>query len=131
MGFNVSTTTMFETGDMVRSNAKSILTNTSSAAKAAASTANSTIFDNEAFVTSQNSQLAIIKAATQISVNSTLNETLKYLKTHANRKITKTPILGELWNIVSTNNESTEENPYKGELIEFQIDKNVKNIFAA
>ena len=29
------------------------------------------------------------------------------------------------------NNEASEKNPYKGELYDFEIDKNAKNIFAA
>ena len=70
-------------------------------------------------------------ASTQISINNSLKETLKYLKNHANKKSVKAPVLGELWNIFSSNNEASEKNPYKGELYDFEIDKNAKNIFAA
>ena len=53
------------------------------------------------------------------------------MKNHANKKSVKAPVLGELWNIFSSNNEASEKNPYKGELYDFEIDKNAKNIFAA
>ena len=45
--------------------------------------------------------------------------------------IVYSPVFGELWNIVSTNNEASEKNPYQNELYEYQIDKNAVNIFAA
>ena len=63
--------------------------------------------------------------------NNSLKETLKYLKNQANKKSAKAPVLGELWNIFSSNNGASEKNPYKGELYDFEIDKNAKNIFAA
>ena len=131
MGFNVSTATMFEKNDSLRSNAKTILDNAGASKEAVSRVISSTIFDNEAYVSSYNPQLSIIKAATQISVNSTLNETLKYLRTHGNKKQAKTPVFGELWNIASVNNEESDKNQYKGELIDFTIDNNIKNIFAA
>ena len=55
-----------------------------------------------------------------------LKETLKYLKNKAANKDKKQPILGELWNRVN-------EKPidYKGELIDFEIDLSVDNIFIA
>ena len=73
----------------------------------------------------QNPQLAIIKASSQISINNSLKETLKYLKTHANKKEIKKHVLGEIWNTVKT------EVEYNGELIDFEIDLFAKNIFAA
>ena len=74
---------------------------------------------------SLNPQLAIIKASSQISVNNSLKETLKYLKTHANKKEIKKHVLGELWDTVKT------EAEYNGELLDFEIDLFAKNIFAA
>lgn len=128
MGLNVSTT-MFENREFLKSAAKNILSQSSTSENAVTRIIDRTVFDvSESYV---NPQLSVIKAATQISVNSTLNETLKYLKLHANQKTTKTPVLGELWNIFSANNEASEENPYKGDLYDFVIDKNIKNIFAA
>ena len=73
----------------------------------------------------------IIKASTQISLNKSLNETLKYLKSQSNQKKIKKVVFGELWNILETNNESFDENKYDSELYNIQIDLNAKNIFAA
>ena len=73
----------------------------------------------------RNPQLAIIKASSQISINDSLKETLKYLKSHANKRVAKTPVLGELWGRLEN------EQEYKGELIEFEIDSSIENIFAA
>ena len=72
-----------------------------------------------------------MKASTQISINNTLKETLKYLKSHAKKETKKTPVFGELWNIASANNQASEKNPYQNELYEYQIDKDTVNIFAA
>ena len=128
MGLNVSTTVL-ENREYLKNAAKNILSQNNASQDSVSKIVDRTVFDiKESYV---NPQLSVIKAATQISVNSTLNETLKYLKSHANNKSIKKPVLGELWNILSANNESSEENPYKGELYDFKIDDNVKNIFAA
>ena len=74
-----------------------------------------------------NPQLAILKAANQITANNSLKETLKYLKTQANKKVQKNPVFGELWNLVNEKNEEA----YNGELVDFQIDKYAQNIFEA
>jgi len=71
-----------------------------------------------------NSNLAIIKASYQMKINDSLKETLNYLKQHSNKKLEKKPIFGEIWDSLS------EEN-YDGELIDFVIDENLENIFAA
>ena len=76
------------------------------------------------------SQLSVLKASTQITLSNSLKETLKYLQAHANDR-KKEHSFGELWKILSTTNEEAEENPYNGELLDFVIDKNAKNIFAA
>ena len=65
------------------------------------------------------------------SIEDTLKETLKYLKSHAKKETKKTPVFGELWNIASANNQAAEKNPYQNELYEYQIDKDTVNIFAA
>ena len=76
------------------------------------------------------SSLSVLKASTQVTLNNSLKETLKYLKAHAkDRK--KEHKFGELWEILGVTNEEAEKNPYKGELLDFQIDTNSKNIFAA
>ena len=51
---------------------------------------------------------------------------MKYLKSQANKKQAKEPVLGELWNLFSK-----EEIEYNGELVDFEIDSKAKNIFAA
>ena len=83
---------------------------------------NETIFPNR----NPNPQLSIIQASSQIILNNSLKETLKYLKSHTNNKPKKQPVLGELWEIANK-----EDLEYKGELIDFVIDSSLKNIFAA
>jgi hypothetical protein len=56
-----------------------------------------------------------------------MKETLKYLKSQANKKVNKEPVLGELWNLF----ELKAETIYTGELIDFEIDTSARNIFAA
>lgn len=135
MGLNVSTSMAFqlENKENLRNTAKNILSNSGATSEATQKIIEKTIFEGDKQLRElyTNPQLSVIKASTQISINSTLKETLKYLKTHANQKVVKEPVLGELWNIFAANNQASEENPYKGELYDFQIDKNAKNIFAA
>lgn len=129
MGLNVSTTAAFENKEFLRNAVMDILTQQSASQDTTAKIIDKTIFDiKDSYV---NPQMSVIKASTQISLNASLSETLKYLRTHSKKKTEKKYVFGELWNIVSTNNEASEENPYKGELYDFEIDKNVKNIFAA
>ena len=56
--------------------------------------------------------------------------TIAKLGNYLRKKEAKKPVFGELWNIVKTTNENSEQNPYHGELYEFHIDME-KNIFAA
>jgi len=132
MGLNVSTSMGFENQEQLRNTAKNIL-NKSGISSEADKTIENNIFENQKSYTSNypSAQLAILKASAQISINGSLKETLKYLREHANKKTIKTPILGELWESFSVNNQESKENPYNGELIDFKIDKNIKNIFAA
>ena len=134
MGFDVSFTTAYqlENREILRNAAQNILNRTASS-EAAQKIIEKTLFDTNAQIREvyTNPQLSVIKASTQISINNSLKETLKYLKNHAANKTVKQPVLGELWNMFSANNEESDENPYKGELYDFEIDKNAKNIFAA
>ncbi len=125
MEFNVSTKMGFENQNYLKNQAKSILM------KSGSNQQNTQKIVDLSSSLYTNSQLNVLKASTQISVNNTLSETLKYLRTHANKKVKKVHVLGELWSIVSTQNEKSDDNPYTGELFDFQIDKNAKNIFAA
>jgi hypothetical protein len=72
----------------------------------------------------------VMLASTQITLNNTLKETLKYLK-NRERKVKREPVLGELWQVMTTDNEQSEKNPYHGDLIDFEIDAKARNIFAA
>ena len=72
-----------------------------------------------------NAQLSVLKAASQISINGTLKETLKYLKSRPAKKNPKEPVLGELWNLFSQENIEYED------IIDLEIDFSAKNIFAA
>lgn len=123
MGINITHTMntfqQFENRENLRNAAKNILNRQKASQETIQRIADKTVFD-------YNPQLAIIKASTQISVNNSLKETLKYLKSHAAKKPVKEPVLGELWNIVKEKNDNTEN-----ELYDFEIDNSAENIFAA
>lgn len=135
MGLNVSMNYSYqlENRENLRNAARNILNNSGASSEATQKIIEKTIFDGDKQLkeTYINPQLSVLKASTQISINGTLKETLKYLRTHAAKNTAKNPIFGELWNIFSTNNQASEHNPYRGELYDFHIDKNAKNIFAA
>ena len=118
----------FENRENLRHTAKDILNKQGASQESMQKILDNSLFDskNKYELTSLNPQLAIIKASSQITQNSSLKETLKYLKNKAANKDKKQPVLGELWNRVN-------EKPidYKGELIDFEIDLSVDNIFIA
>lgn len=119
MGLNVSTTMGFENKEFLKNAAKSILTNGGAFSEKTSKIVDGTIFD-------VNPQLSVIKASSQISLNKSLDETLKYLKSHATKKAAKKYILGEIWNTL----EASKDTKYNGELLELKIDMS-RNIFAA
>lgn len=131
MGLNITQTMNnmnFENRESLRNAAKDILNRQGASAETT-----SFILENTIFNTSNrggdfyiNPQLAILKASSQISMNSNLKETLKYIKSQAHKKQTKQPVFGELWNSL---NETELHN--ENELLEFEIDNNAKNIFIA
>ncbi len=135
MGLNVSASLAYnlENRDILRNNAKNILSRGGASTEATQKIIEKTLFNNDSQIREAyiNPQMNVLKASTQITLNESLKETLKYLREHANKKENKKPVLGELWNIFETNNSASEQNPYRGELYDFVIDKNVKNIFAA
>ncbi len=135
MGLNVSASLTYnlDNSEILRSTAKNILNKSGASTEATQKIIEKTLFNNDIALRESytNPQLSVLKASTQITLNESLKETLKYLKEHANKKVAKKPVLGELWSIFTTNNEASEKNPYHGELYEFEIDKNAKNIFAA
>lgn len=86
--------------------------------------AQKTIFDSTEGRIYSNAQLSILKAASQISLNGNLKETLKYLKKPV-KKETKTPVLGELWNLFTQKQEEFIE------VYDWEVDFSAENIFAA
>ena len=129
MGINITQTFgnfQFENKENLRNTAKDILNKQGASQETMQRILDKTIFDSDGRIYS-NSQLSIIKASTQMSLNGSLKETLKYLKNHASAKKTlKTPVLGEIWNLFNQ-----EKDDYEGELIDFEIDNSAENIFAA
>ena len=112
----------FENRNNLRNTAKDILNRQGATENGMKNILNETIFSNR----NPNPQFSIIQASSQITLNNSLKETLKYLKSHTNNKPKKQPVLGELWEIANK-----EDLEYKGELIDFVIDSSLKNIFAA
>ena len=125
MGINVSTTMGFENKNLLRHTAKEILQKNGVSSENADKIAQKAVFASSDFASS--TELNALKASTQVTLNKSLKETLKYLQAHANDK-RKKYVLGELWN--QFEKEKTEEH-YTGELIDFEVDSNLKNIFAA
>lgn len=127
MGMSVSTTMGFENREFINNSGKNNAQSNGTVAEKAV----------DVIVPSYNTtnykplttQQYILLASTQITVNNSLKETLKYLRNHENNK-KKEYILGDLWKIMNTENEASEKNPYNGELLDFDIESK-KNIFAA
>lgn len=132
MGLNITHTMnnlQFENKESLKNSARDILSRQGVAKNSMQNILNQTLFGAEKVATDVfvNPQLAILKASNQISANNSLKETLKYLKSQANKKQTKTPVLGELWGLLNENPEAI----YNGELVDFQIDESAQNIFEA
>lgn len=83
MGFNVSASMGYqlENSEFLRSAAKNIL-NRSASPEATQRIIEKTLFNSDVQLRElyTNPQLSVIKASTQISINNSLKETLKYLK---------------------------------------------------
>lgn len=135
MELNVATNFSYslENKEYLKNAAKNILNKNGATTEITQNIIEKTLFEGDRLLKEQytNPQLSVLKASTQISINNSLKETLRYLKTHAKKEVKKEPIFGELWNIVSLNNQASEKNPYKNELFEYEINENAKNIFAA
>lgn len=124
MGINITHTMssfQFENRENLRNTAKNILNKQGTSAETVHKIIEQTIFPV------QNAQSTILNTSAQITLNNSLKETLKYIKSQANNKTKKEPVLGELWNIINkeANSNSTEELP------DFVIDESAENIFAA
>lgn len=70
----------------------------------------------------------LFKSLADVALNNSLNETLAYLKAQTYDKHKKY-VLGELWEQFNQN--KTEDEIFQGELIDFEVDNNLENIFAA
>ena len=127
MGISVSTSMGFENYENLKDTAKNILQKSGATAEQAQNTTN-TIFSEYAELSQ--SAVSALRASTQITLNKSLAETLKYLKTHPNVK-KKEHVLGELWQLVNSGNDDYENNPFYTDLQDFKIDDNAINIFAA
>lgn len=128
MGLNITQTLgsfQFENKEHLKQHAKSLLNRQGASEEVVNKIIYQTLSSNEAIAI--NSQLAILKASTQISLNNNLKDTLKYLKTNAYKKEPKKTVFGELWNI-SSHDESED---YNGELADYIVDTSSNNIFAA
>ena len=127
MGLNITHTmnnSQFENRENLRNTARNILNKGGASSEATQKIIEKTIFTSNSYI---NPQLSIINASSQITLNNTLKETLKYLKEQANKKETKKYVLGELWESIQNEN----KNIYSGELLDFEISNLAKNIFAA
>lgn len=135
MTLNVSmgTALQLENKENLKNAVRNILNNSGASSETAQKIIDKTIFDSDRQLKEiyTNPQLAVIKASAQITLNNSLKETLKYLKEHANKKEAKKHVLGEIWDTFAAKNDASEKNPYRGELCDFQINYNAKNIFAA
>lgn len=127
MEINVSTSMGFENQAFLKNTAKDILQKSGAETEKAEEIVNNTIFSSKNYSTIQTLQMMGLSA--QASLNSSLKETLNYLKSRANEK-KKKYIFGELWDEFIANCEDAGES-YQGELVDFIIDTNAKNIFAA
>ena len=128
MGLNVTQTMsgyQFENREQQRNVMKEIFGEQGASEEVAEKLIDKTIFNSKDSMIYSNAQLSILKAASQISVNGSLKETLKYLKGQPLQKAAKTPVLGELWNLFTK-----EQSEYEG-IIDLEIDFSADNIFAA
>ena len=127
-GLNIAQTSgfQFENRENLRNTAKDILSRQGASEEFTKNFMDDVIFSQAKNKIDYNAQLAIIKASTQISLNESLKETIKYLKTQTNKKEIKKPVLGELWNLFEK-----EGLNYQGELVDFVVDNSLENIFAA
>ena len=128
MGINITQTMnghQFENKEQQRNIIKEIFDEKECSEETTDNVISKTIFNSKDSIIYSSAQLSILKAASQISINGTLKETLKYIKNNPVKQTTKTPILGELWNLFNQ-----EQNEYN-DIVELEIDYSAVNIFAA
>ena len=117
MGINVSTSMGFENRDFLNNTAKRILRKSGMSLEKAESILKNSYYNRPEY--------DVYRTSAQVTLNNSLKETLKYLQSHANDK-RKRYILGELWDKLGEQQEA-----YQGELVDFEVDYTLKNIFAA
>ena len=127
MSISISTAMRFGNQELSRNNAKEILQKNAVEITGSETVQKAAIFENTSRIPAY--QYVWLSSA-QITANNTLKETIKYLK-NKERQAKKEPVFGELWEIMNVENEQSENNPYHGDLIDFEIDAKSKNIFAA
>ena len=127
MGMSVSASTGFINREFLNDSAN----NRQNQNSAATNTPKTVVQNNAKYSlgTPLTTQQYIMLASSQITVNNSLKETLKYLRNHA-EKNRKSPVFGELWDILNMEN-NNDEHPYQGELLNIEIDDSAINIFAA
>lgn len=126
MGLNITHTMnsfQFESREHLRNAAKNILNKQGASTETMQKILDKSVFHTNSY---ENTQQTILSTSAQITLNNSLKETLKYLKSQSHNKSNKKPMLGELWNIVNK-----EEITYNGELADYVIDSSIENIFAA
>ena len=124
MNFNITSTmnnSQFENKENLRQAAKNILNRKGASTESTNKILEQTIFSDY----NRRAEIDILKLSSQITMNESLKETLKYLKTKNKEKTNKKAILGELWNTINS------EEDYCGELVDFVVDSSLKNIFVA
>lgn len=124
MNFNITSTmnnSQFENKENLRQAAKNILNRKGASTESTNKILEQTIFSDY----NRRAEIDILKLSSQITMNESLKETLKYLKTKNKEKTNKKVILGELWNSINS------EEDYSGELVDFVVDSSLKNIFVA
>ena len=128
MELNIAQTTSgyrFENRENQRNIAKEIFSKQGAHEDSVQRMMEKTIFDSNEGRIYSNAQLSILKAASQISLDGRLKETLKYLKKQPTKKSIKEPVLGELWNLF------TKDLKNDNDIIDWEIDFSAENIFAA
>ena len=121
MSINVSTSMGFENREFLKDNAKKILQK-----QGASSEQIDEITNNVRLTDYKPIDLNILSMSSQITLSNSIKETLKYLRSHSRDK-RKKYILGELWEQF----DNTKDNVLQSELINFEVDDTLENIFAA
>ena len=125
MGLNISqamNNSHFENKENLRNTAKNILSKQGASAEKAQQIIEQSIFPQQKY---PNLGMSILSTSTQITLNNSLKETLKYLKNNSKKEVKKHK-LGELKNLKTLNNSN-----YEGELANYEINYNEGNFFIA